>query len=319
MKTMKKTIFLLAAAALCGSASATILRVNNVATVGAPYTSLSDAITAATEGDTIMVDGSSTSYGNISVGKRLVIMGPGYFRSENGVIAEGASSAITGMINFNSASTGSIIQGLDVTGSISVQTTNVTITRCRVRYSITLNPSAANTVIHQNYFSDKGTINNGYGGTGAHNVQITNNIFNSSISNGIVCRIIDSYIAYNTFTYPDRENFADLTSCTLEHNIFVGNETTITGCTFTDNYWTGMQNSSGVAIYSNRNTDKTMKDEVLSEELQAAIAGKGAFNGDDPYVISGLPAGPVIEDITVPASVEKGQPLNITIKLGIQK
>ena len=318
MKTMKKTIFLLAAAALCGSASATILRVNNVATVGAPYTSLGDAITAATEGDTIMVDGSSTSYGNISVGKRLVIMGPGYFRSENGVIAEGASSAITGSITFLSGSTGSIIQGMDITGGTNVQATNVTITRCRVRYSITLTPSAANAVIHQNYFSDTGAINKDLSNS-VHNTQITNNIFNSSASNGGIRRIIDGYIAYNTFTYPDRDNFANLTSCTLEHNIFVGNETTIDGCTFTDNYWTGMKNSSGIAIYSNRDTDKTMKDEVLSDELQAAIAGKGAFNGDAPYVISGLPAGPVIEDITVPASVEKGQPLNITIKLGIQK
>jgi hypothetical protein len=49
------------------------------------------------------------------------------------------------------------------------------------------------------------------------------------------------------------------------------------------------------------------------------MAGKGAFNGDDPYVISGIPAGPVIQDITVPATVEQGGTLNVTIKLGIQK
>lgn len=324
---MKMTIFLLAAAALCGTASATILRVNNVATVGAPYTSLSDAITAATEGDTIMVDGSSTSYGDITVNKRLVIMGPGYLRSENGVLAEGSSSAMTGTITFDTGSTGSIIQGMDATGTIDVTVANITITRCRVRLDLMLRDAAANAVIHQNYFSGPGSINwFSYGGdkTSPHGTQITNNIFNTRGAHDGSIRpairfIIDGYIAYNTFTYPGSDNFSDLTNCTLEHNIFVGNETTITGCTFIDNYWTGMKNSSGVAIYSKRDTDKTMKDEVLSEELQAAIAGKGAFNGDDPYVISGLPAGPVIEDITVPASVEKGQPLNITIKLGIQK
>jgi len=62
--------------------------------------------------------------------------------------------------------------------------------------------------------------------------------------------------------------------------------------------------------------------EVQNAELDNqfnAMEGKGAFAGDDPYVISGIPAGPVIQDITVPSTVEQGGTLNVTIKLGIQK
>lgn len=80
-----------------------------------------------------------------------------------------------------------------------------------------------------------------------------------------------------------------------------------------------MRNSSGITLYSDRTTDLTIKNQELSEEIAAAIADKGAFNGDDPYVISGVPAGPMIQDITVPASVQQGSSLNVTIKLGIQR
>ena len=80
-----------------------------------------------------------------------------------------------------------------------------------------------------------------------------------------------------------------------------------------------MKNSSGVSLYEDRTTDLTIKNQQLSEEIAAAIADKGAFNGDDPYVISGIPAGPVIQDITVPASVAQGSTLNVTIKLGVQR
>ena len=45
----------------------------------------------------------------------------------------------------------------------------------------------------------------------------------------------------------------------------------------------------------------------------------GAFAGDSPYVISGIPSAPVIEDLVVPTTVEAGSKMKVTIKVGIQK
>ena len=55
---MKKTLLMVAFAAVCSMAQAKILRVNNTTGSGAPYSTVADALTAANEGDTIMVDGS---------------------------------------------------------------------------------------------------------------------------------------------------------------------------------------------------------------------------------------------------------------------
>lgn len=68
---MKKTILFLAALCMTVAANATIFRVSNVTGSSAPYTSLDDAQGAASEGDTIMVDGSSDSYENFTIKKGL--------------------------------------------------------------------------------------------------------------------------------------------------------------------------------------------------------------------------------------------------------
>ena len=45
----------------------------------------------------------------------------------------------------------------------------------------------------------------------------------------------------------------------------------------------------------------------------------GAFAGDNPYVISGIPAGPIIEELTIPTSAEEGSSMEVAIKLGTVK
>ena len=84
--------------------------------------------------------------------------------------------------------------------------------------------------------------------------------------------------------------------------------------TFTDNTETGF-------TFEDTSTDLAIKNfsEQYASEHDASLFSRGAFNGDDPYVISGLPSGPVVEDITVPASVAMGSKLNVTIKLGVTK
>lgn len=60
-------------------------------------------------------------------------------------------------------------------------------------------------------------------------------------------------------------------------------------------------------------TDKDVRDAAYP----TAAAGYGAFAGDTPYVISGIPAGPMIEEMTVPTMAEEGGTMQVTFKLGL--
>ena len=314
MKKMKKTVLIFAAALIASAAQATILRVSNESNSGAPYTTIPAAISAATEGDTIMVDGSKTKYSSgatIEVNKKLVLMGPGYWRSENGIIQEGANDATIGNIRFSAD--GSTIVGLVLNGTVNVQAAHITITRCRVTGDISHGlPSngVSNTVIHQCFLEGavSGSNNNSYN----PGIQITNNIFKGGNSN-FITYFTDSYIAYNTFTGSMVTN-GHLTGCTVEKNVMEAHTGEIGNNTFTDNTETGV-------TVEDTSTDLAIKNffEQYASEHATEIANKGAFAGDDPYVISGLPSGPVVEDITVPASVAMGSKLNVTIKLGVTK
>jgi len=323
---MKKTILFMAFAAVCGVGQAKILRVNNTTGSGAPYTTINDALTAAEVGDTIMMDGSNDSYGNITINKKVVLMGPGYWRSENGVSGLGESDATLGTITINAAAQGTVLRGLNME-FIKINASNVVVNRCHVEKDVTVQAGvstvADNCIIHQNFIGGyvRGYSNNSY----ANFTQITNNIF-SYPGGPLVDNINQGYIAYNTFASArqldrDINVGSHISGCTVEKNICVGGEYSIEGNVFKDNYFSGNVFSSiyNTNAYSFDGTDLTIKNKQLSDEDAAAIAGKGAFNGDDPYVISGIPAGPVIQDVTVPASVEQGNNLNITIKLGVQR
>jgi len=318
---MKKTLLFWAVAAMCGTASATILRVNNTTGSGAPYADIESALQAAESGDTIMIDGSSSIYKNFEINKPLVIMGPGFWRTQNGISGEGASDATFERIKISAAGKGSVIRGLQVS-YIDINANNVVVNRCYINNAINVGASvsaeANNCLIHQNFIN--GRIN-GYSKTTMPNLtQITNNIFSGKYYSGIIEFINEGYIGYNTFATPKNDgsekHVKNIVGCTVEKNIFTGNEVTIDGNSYKDNY---MPSEWGSYIYEKRDTDMDIKNKEVDSSIADLIAGKGAFNGDDPYVISGVPAGPVIQDVTVPASVEKGNNLNITIKLGVQK
>ena len=68
------TTFLL----LFGVAHATIYTVDNNLNSGAMFTDLQAAVDSADNGDTILVSGSGTHYGDITINKKLILIGAGY-------------------------------------------------------------------------------------------------------------------------------------------------------------------------------------------------------------------------------------------------
>lgn len=102
-----------------------ILIVDNSPGSGAPYTSLTSASNAAAPGDTLMIQPSAIYYGNFTLNKHLVLIGPGHF-------LEQGKNATIGTLSVTTGSSNSIITGLRMTsinGAIFAKVNNLTISR----------------------------------------------------------------------------------------------------------------------------------------------------------------------------------------------
>ena len=294
---MKKKIVFLAALCLTMGAYANILRVNNVDS-SAPYSNIAAAVLAAADGDTIIVDGTSVDYDDVTINKRLVVIGPGYWLRKNEIATEAAQDATIGAIT--TTQEGTVLMGLQPR-NITINASKTIVKRCCITEGISISKDAANCVIHQNFIG--GDVGAGYDNTFYH--QITNNIFGNVACKGVH----ESYIAYNTSYKHWGESFWNSANCKIEKNIFYTNDINVgDGNTIQDNYTVG-------EAYQDIQTDKDVRDCPLPQEAN----GYGAFAGNDPYVISGIPAGPMIEELTIPTSVEEGSVMEVTIKFGTAK
>ena len=286
---------------MCGwvvVSQAATLRVNNVDS-SAPYATITAAVNAASDGDSIMVEGTSKDYDETVLDKKVVLIGPGYWLRENGIGTEAAQSA--NIQNLTTTQEGTVIMGVHVYGVIRVEGAKSVITRCCIDGNVSIKGGTNNCIIRQNFI--KGDVGSGYDHSFYH--QITNNIFGNVSCKGVN----ESYIAYNTSYAWWGESLWNSYNCKVEKNIVFTNEfTNNTDNSYTDNYVIG-------EYYKDIYTDK----DVLNTELPADATSYGAFAGDDPYVISGIPAGPMIEELTIPTSVEEGTTMEVTIKLGSTK
>lgn len=289
------------------SIQARVLRVNNVDS-SAPYSKVQDAVDAAAEGDTIMLDGSPYSYGSITLNKRLVLVGNGYELIENGIATE-AQDSYTYFIEVNAE--GCVLKGLNVTadvygGAVNVNSPKVIITRCKIAarssdsYSVMFGEGANNCIIHQNRI--RGRIGNSYVRTSGH--QITNNLLN----NINFWAIDNSYVAYNTSWDRWGDAFPYCEGTKFEHNIVNSEDF---GKGDADNTFA----SNTAYDFSSANNVNELKEQ--SSSLTAS--GYGIFAGTDSFVISGVPSGPVIERLDVPASAEAGGKMTISVKIGEAK
>lgn len=304
---MKKTVLaMIAAAGMAISAKAAVLRVNNVGGM-APYASIQAAVDAAQDGDTIMVDGSTVKYEGAKLTKRLVLVGPGYLLGENGLSAVISDAVINGWLDVEKE--GSVLTGLHFNSRVNIKAPKVIVTRCQIGGDNTdglfFEHEADNSIIHQNYFSSPGIDFDG-----SQNHQVTNNIFHSMQ----IHHPQNSYVAYNT-CYGTGGSFESVTGSgnRVEKNIAHREDWEDNADnTYSDNYLVAFD------FFGGTETDKDVL-ERTGQLLGDAPLTYGAFGGTDPYTVSGIPAGPVIEALTVPASVEEGSRLNVTIKLGLQK
>lgn len=336
---MRNTITMIVLVTLAMNVSATVWRVNNMPGVNASFTTIQAAHNAnyVYAGDTIYLEASSGTYGNLTATKRLVIIGAGYFLIENPNLQANNNRSIIGIITLNAGSQGTIIEGCSIE-QIHINTSDLIIQRNIfnewVRNSgiidfVTNNIS--NIMIRNNYFDN---ILNAYGGSviysnavGINNVRIIGNFIKMSfphtdrpainINNGFSGIIENNVISGNVKIYGAqfnnnilREGTFTPTNSTYYNNI--GN-TTQFGTTNGN-----LQNINMITVFvgpTGYSTDGQWQLKTGSPAIGAGVGGVdcGMFGGAFPYVLSGLPGIPSIyfheQDID-----NVNQQLNISIK-----
>lgn len=332
-KQMKKlTLTFIILTGIIFSVSAKSWRVNNTSGIDTDFKTLASAQDSASAGDTLYIEGSATSYGNFSITKKLIIIGPGYFLTENDTTQATKQMAILGQVNIKAD--GTVVSGLYTTGYILNQASNVVITRnyvTEVNYGISLAHDVNNihgVVVSQN-FCVKISKNKD-----ARDVLIFNNIVTSYILMGTASDDFTGVIKNNVVGY-----YLEAVHAEIKNNIIYNNSNpynsnyigykVLTGSTYQYNLFVGTTVPSGTGNvanvdmsavftdFANKNVDN---DFTLKEGSPAEGAGEngtdcGAFGGDQPYVLSGIPGVPHIYDAIIPTSASGDSGLKVYLKI----
>ncbi|MFN8208981.1 MAG: hypothetical protein U0T82_16475 [Bacteroidales bacterium] len=310
----------------------TILTVSNNSAISAQYSSITAAINAANSGDTLYVHGSGTSYGDVTLRKRLVIIGPGYYPADPSGVPAQFGSFYLDTLNGVSGASGSYFSGLTMNSFNSLSgysgkiTNNITIKRCKINNSCYIGYS--NTEVHNWILSESLIYNVSYS---------TNN----SLSSGILinnCVMSYSSNVYRTiFTNNVVYNVPNFSECNVSNCIFIssaGNNSSVFS-TFDNNLFssainfTNANNTFAPANQATTNSDPQFAGgtatgylTINDYHLQSGSAGHNAgTDGKDlgvyggPGIIwGGAPPVPTVYLYSLkPNYVQSNGTLNITI------
>ena len=342
---MKKLITLLFC--LCiGNAYAISWRLNNNPAIDADFSTFQAAHDSAAAGDTIYVEGTGNDnhYGNITISKKLILIGPGYFLTENDSTYANSVLARFLSIYIQSTAPGTGIYGLYIftndgnTHSLRIRASNVIVSRNNFHFSgynkILIDANVENVSIIQNYaFSIETTSNS----IVAKNLLIANNYIQenidlNSISNAIITNNLIRYRLYavynslikNNILY---ENHAQDVLCVnnggnnVSYNLIAS--ALITGGPYGQGNVGGVIMESVFVGYPTQGTYSTDGRWQLKPQGPAIGAGEGGidcgiFGGALPYVLSGLPPVPRIYEAIIPTAGSNVSGLPVIIKAKAQ-
>jgi hypothetical protein len=330
------------------NAQAKIWRINNNPGITADFSSFNGAATSATvvAGDTLYLEASPINYGtgSFTLGKRLVVIGLGYFLdptntttpANTGLQAATANARLE-FFRIGDGSNGSKFIGVHFTSgpylSASANPYNLVFEKC---YGVSFfpyfeaNATYNNITIRKCFFQNTGisaaagaTVtnftceNNVFWGSNINlpNLSGTNNIIrNNSFTSSGASIISNAYVANNIFGTPSESTF---TNCTIKNNLFQVAQTLPPTAT-NNQVSVNMTN-----VYVGGSTGSLDSRIALKPGSPAIGAGLtigavvspdcGAYGATDPYKLSGIPNIPSIYSLTVPTSIPAGTPtMNVT-------
>lgn len=281
---MKKTTFLaLCLTALVSlTASAKIWRVNNNPTIPADFTTIQAAHDGAMANDTLHIEPSGIPYGDLTITKKLIIIGNGFFLSENTNNQVNFNSSIVGLIYMRNGCSGSKFMGLTINGYVDfAQSINDPIIAI----------IADNITFEKNYFTSQNYNFKFSGVTGSlfvnlNNLVIRNNYLKGTIQNFLISngnfynlnniQILNNYIR-GGIDLSNRTN-TGYTNCyayaTIANNVIEGNIISC-GSIIKNNIFTMVANPS----VSGNTTDGNSITNNISASPTGLPAGNGNQNG----------------------------------------
>ena len=346
---MKRTILLSALLIISNfSFAQTIRRVTNLpgaATGVNTYATVNEAMAAATSGDIIYIEPSATPYAGFNVTKTLHFIGNGNFLEQNSNTPyEKSNSYIEGRVYFDANSNSSTASGLYFGAQVDIMNTiGVEIKKCRLAKGIFLNANTSGTLISENLI-----VNDVAGKTDNSSAQSTT-LKNNIIESGNVSYLKNSTIKNNTIYYYYSSTLINNQGCTITNNILdrrvinsvydvSGNNT---GSTVTNN----LQVLSASAVLPSANPDSNknlytgnfnniyvvnnpwVSNDLIKDADFKLVAGSsaigmgtfntdaGAYGGDTPYTLSGLPNIPIITSAVSSTTGTNSVPLNVIISV----
>ncbi len=310
---------------------ATTYRVNNRLSDNAAakiYSTIQGAFNAASNGDTIMLEGSPDIYNTgFSFNKKLIVKGPGFFLGENPGISANKLPAIISSLSFYAGSNGSVIIGVSFNSTIyfTTETSNITFRRCSIP-STNWGTNTENITFSECYFLS------GYTNIGTQSYQLTNLVIWNCIFNGTISitgpgstgEFINNVLNSNNITIPNgfvmKNNILFTTEKTNvdlpDLNSFISYNISIS-----DHFGTANNNKANIVASSlflgTGSTDGKWQLKAASPAIDAGEGGTdcGAFGGLGPYILSGVPTGPVIYQLNVSSHSVTGNKLPVTIKV----
>lgn len=207
---MKKILLSLVLAVTAISANATVITVNNGSVTAGQYTTIQPAVDAAKAGDTIYVHGSVTSYGDVTLNKRVVLLGAGHhLKGTQYNLSSKLSNIYLSQGNSTTLPTGSIIKGFEfgslTTSGGSLLVNNITIER---NYCSYLTVYGSGWIIKNNIGYSISCADN-------KNLIISNNVLNYVASSSQPSVIITNNI-FRSGCYLNNVSYAN-----IANNIFI--------------------------------------------------------------------------------------------------
>ncbi|RTQ49143.1 hypothetical protein EJV47_13420 [Hymenobacter gummosus] len=307
------TCLLLTAAALSTQAQ-TIRRVNNSGITGTNiYSTAQAAHDAATAGDIIQLEPSSDSYGNLNITKNVSVVGPGYFLGQNTGLQANPLSATISTLYFSSGSAGASVAGLTISSQAYIGASNVSLQRCYVASWIYVGyATSSNINIRQNY---AGGLQ--HWGNAANNVLVTNNMFTSSSSLGanVAGEAVNNVFlsAVNIDNFNVRNNYF-AGAFQPNNNLYSYNISAQAGFSTANSNQNNVPQASVFTLAPGTTQfDAWYQLKAGTNPARGTGSGGtdiGAFGGNTPYKLSGIPAIPSIYQFNQTLS---GNTLNVNL------
>lgn len=319
-------------------------RVNNNPEIKADFLNLAEAHISAQNGDTIYLEPSLKCYDGFVWNKRLVLIGTGFFLSENLIEANNIQSAVVcGDITFEAGSEGSEMMGISMwNNTVNIKVSHLQIKRNQIK-NISIPRQAGKRI--NNLFITQNYLNSVYGGVYAGTDFFVDDLI---FTNNIV--VYTMWFYYNRFK-DDCPCFSQALNGQIINNVFLG-DFSLESCQIKNNIFYKISLSNDLLKHSNYNSlEENIFAKVLpwSDTINYKIpAGNidnvnmtnlfvggaspdakwqikststlpikdkcGVFEGLTPYVLSGIPDIPSIYYLNVPFTGNQKDGINVTIK-----